>query len=197
MTLIYLAVEDELSEVVGKRIVRETLGDSIAVHVLRKNGFGYLKSKLKNFAEMSKQYAVLMITDLDTEECAPTLKTKCFQGIKQPENFIFRVAVREVEAWLLADPIRLSQFLGVKPALFPRDPEILNDPKAALVNIAKRARREVRLDIVPEDGASTKQGLGYNRALCPFVERDWNIRDAAENSESLKRACQRVAELAD
>jgi len=197
MSFMYLAVEDELSEAVGVRIIRETLGCDIAVQVLRKGGFGYLKSKLRSFAEMSRHYAVLMITDLDMEVCASSLKATWFVGIEQPEKFVFRVAVREIESWLLADTHQLAGFLGVQEAVIPRDPDSVNDPKASLIQIARKAKRELRDDIVPDRGVKAKQGLGYNKALCPFVATNWNIQHAAKNSESLRRACYRVAELAD
>jgi hypothetical protein len=196
MSFMYLAVEDELSEAVGIRIIRETLGADMAVQVLRKSGFGYLRSKLRNFSNMSKHYAVLMITDLDRELCAPSLKAKWFAGVEQPEKFVFRVAVREVESWLLADAPQLAGFLGVQEAVIPRDPDSVDDPKASLIQIARKAKRELREDIVPDRSTKAKQGLGYNRALCPFVVRNWNVRYAVTNSESLKRACHRVAELA-
>lgn len=197
MSFMYLAVEDELSEVVGMRIIKEYLGDEIHVKVLRKNGFGYLKSKIANFSEISRQYAVVMITDLDQEICAPNLKLKWLKNLQPPEKFVFRVAVKEIEAWLLADAPQLSEFLGVRQHAIPTDVEAIEDPKAALVEIAKRAKRNLRMDIVPEGQSKAKQGLGYNRALRPFVESNWDVNYAAQNSDSLKRACQRVAELAE
>lgn len=197
MSFMYLAVEDELSEVVGIRIIREYLGDDILIKVLRKNGFGYLKSKIANFAEISERCAVVMITDLDRERCAPSLRHKWLNGLQPPENFVFRVAVKEIEAWLLADAPQLSDFLGVKQRAIPTNVEAIEDPKAALVEVAKRAKRNLRMDIVPDNQTKAKQGLGYNRALRPFVESSWDVNYAAQNSDSLKRACLRVAELAE
>ncbi|MEW9523691.1 hypothetical protein MRBLRH8O_001501 [Agrobacterium radiobacter] len=197
MSFMYLAVEDELSEVVGIRIVREYLGNDVSIKVLRKNGFGYLKSKIANFAEISERYAVFMITDLDRENCAPSLKLKWFNGLQLPENLIFRVAVKEIEAWLLADAPQLSHFLGIQQRAIPRNVETIEDPKAALVDVAKRAKRNLRMDIVPDSQTKAKQGLGYNRALRPFVESNWDVNYAAQNSDSLRRACLRVAELAE
>jgi hypothetical protein len=197
MSFMYLAVEDELSEAVGTKIIREIVGTEIAIQVLRKNGFGYLKSRLKNFIEMSKRNAVLMITDLDRKECAPHLKSEWFDGVQQPEKLIFRVAVKEIEAWILADASRLAKFLGVSEATIPRNPEAVLDPKASLIDVARKANRSFREDIVPVRGNRAKQGLGYNQALCPFVEKSWNVEQAAQHSDSLRRACHRVAELAE
>ncbi|MBN9047036.1 MAG: hypothetical protein J0H18_15415 [Rhizobiales bacterium] len=195
MSFIYLAVEDELSEEVGLKLIRDILGTNWSFRVLRNGGFGYLKSKLESFVEMSRHYPVLMITDLDAEVCAPRLLEKWFNRLEKPDNFVFRVAVREVESWVLADAIDFAGYLGIKQSMIPPNPDELHDPKATLINIARKAKKSLRLDIVPERGALAKQGLGYNRALCQFVREQWDCRRAASNSESLSRACTKVAEL--
>jgi hypothetical protein len=195
MNFVYLAIEDELSEEVGAKIIRDILGPDFTFRALRKNGFGYLKSKLGSFIEMSRQYPVLMITDLDNERCAPSLSEKWFVGFEKPDRFIFCVAVREVESWVLADAVEFAAYLGVKQSSIPGNPDVLADPKAALINVARKAKSSLRLDIVPERGAVAVQGLGYNRALCQFVRERWNWQRAANRSESLNRACIRVAEL--
>ncbi|WP_411035846.1 hypothetical protein [Shinella sp. BYT-45] len=195
MGFMYLAVEDELSEEVGIRIIKGVLGSGFAFKTLRKNGFGYLKSKIESFIEMSQYYPVLMITDLDKEACAPKLKEKWFKSLEKPERFIFRIAVREIESWVLADTDDFAAYLGVRPSLLPKNPDALLDPKATLINIAKKAKKPLRLDIVPEQGAIAVQGLGYNRALCQFIREQWDCQRAASRSESLSRACTRVAEL--
>jgi hypothetical protein len=195
MSFMYLAVEDELSEEVGGKIIKDILGEGVAVKALRKGGFGYLKSKIGNFLEMSRQHPVVMITDLDQETCAPRLRARWFDGLDRPDSFVFRVAVREIESWLLADAYDFAAFLGVKQASIPVDPDALQDPKATLIDIARKASRPLRLDIVPDKGALARQGIGYNRALCQFVREHWNCHRAANRSNSLSRACDRIAQL--
>jgi hypothetical protein len=195
MGFIYLAIEDELSEEVGSKIINDMLGGDYVIKALRRGGFGYLKSKVPSFVEMSRQYPVLMVTDLDAEECAVALRAKWFKGLQTPETLIFRVAVREVESWLLADSIEFADYLGVNEAILPKDPDALADPKATLINVARKAKRSLRLDIVPERGALAVQGVGYNRALTQFVRERWDCRRAADRSDSLTRACKRVAAL--
>ena len=195
MGFMYLAIEDELSEEVGGKLIKDILGKNFSVKAIRKGGFGYLKSKISNFIEMSRHFPVLMITDLDNEACAPTLKAKWIKELEEPERFVFRVAVREVESWVLADAVDFAKYLGVNQASIPGNPDALPDPKATLINIAKKAKRSLRLDIVPERGAIAPQGLGYNRALCEFVREHWDYRRAANRSDSLNRACNKIAEL--
>ncbi|NKK76677.1 DUF4276 family protein [Rhizobium leguminosarum] len=195
MTFLYLATEDALSEAVGKKMIEAEIGN-IAVQPLRRNGSGYLKSKMRDFAEISARNVVFLLTDLDNVNCAPQMKKDWFQAIVQPDKFLFRIAVRETESWLMADRAHFSDFLGVTQNLLPRDPETLADPKAALVNIARRSKREIRSDLVPGRGVRAKQGIGYNEVLCDFVEKIWDCRRASHNSDSLRRACQRLAEIA-
>jgi len=197
MIYIYLVVEDELSEAIGKKIIFEFIGFGTQIQVVRRNGSGYLKSRIEKFSELSRNYAVLMITDLDAVSCAPELKSVWLRNIDQPENFIFRVAVREVEAWLLADPVQLAHLFGVSRTRIPPNPENIEDPKRTLLEIARKAKREISRDIVQVVDSRSKQGLGYNRVLCPFVENSWDLRSASQNSDSLMRACNRVAELAE
>jgi hypothetical protein len=106
------------------------------------------------------------------------------------------VAVREVEAWLLADHEAMSKLLAVKPAVPPRNPDELPDPKATLLSLAQKAPRDVRNDLTPKKGAAAPQGLGYNAVLCPWVRHVWRPERAARRSDSLARARLRLRERA-
>lgn len=106
----------------------------------------------------------------------------------KPKNLMFRVAVREVEAWLLADHDAIAELFGKRSPKLPQAPDTLPDPKLTLINFAKKAPSAVRKEIVPAPGAAASQGLGYNRVLCPFVQKHWDPFRAAERSESLRRA---------
>jgi hypothetical protein len=138
--------------------------------------------------------AVLLLTDLDRAACPVGLVESWLGRHECPENLVFRVAVREIEAWLLADHDALRRLLG-KTARLPPDPDTLPDPKRALLELAKRAPRDVREDLVAVRGAVAAQGLGYNARLCALVEHHWSPERAAERSASLKRARRRIHEL--
>ena len=151
------------------------------------HGFGYLKSNIKGFNQASKHTPFFMLTDLDNYECPPALMA---EWINFPVNecFIFRIAVREVESWLLADREGLSEFFNVSLANFPLNPEDEVDPKQTLINLARRSRiRKIREDIVPVNGYALI-GPNYNGCLMDFVYNKWNLENAISNSESLERA---------
>jgi hypothetical protein len=109
----------------------------------------------------------------------------------------FRIAVREVEAWLLADQERLSTFLKVATARVPSEPEAEHDPKRAMVDIARKSRkREIREDMVPRPGSGRTVGPAYASRLIEFVSHPttgWRPDIAAKRSDSLRRclACMR------
>jgi hypothetical protein len=193
MTFMYLATEDVLSEALGLKMIKTELGDRYVV-TLRENGAGYLKKSMRKFVELAEREFVVVLTDQDDAACAPGMKANWFGSLKQPRKLIFRIAVREAESWLMADRASFSNFLGVSEAIVPRDPEGLLDPKAALINLARKGRRQLRQELAPAKGVQAKQGIGYNEVLRGFVETSWDCRRASENSASLRQACQRLAD---
>jgi hypothetical protein len=123
-----LAVEDELSRAVGQKIA-EKAGWSIE-RVFLKNGKGYLHSKFQSLCNAAKHTAVLLLVDLNSSyTCAPSLLQKWTNGAPLPRGLFFRVAVREVESWLLADHEAMKILLETKGNL-PLQPDTLRDPKA-------------------------------------------------------------------
>jgi hypothetical protein len=101
-------------------------------------------------------------------------------------NLIFRIAVREIEAWLLADRYGFARFAGISQDLVPPDPEITPDPKAMLVNITRRSQvRRVRERIVPQDGSTAPVGPDHNACLSEFAKTTWDVKAAASVARSL------------
>lgn len=111
MTELYLATEDALSEAVAERLVKDAnQGLQVVVRMGRK-GNGYLKQKLPELVMLANSIPVFMLTDLDWVECPATLIADWTAGKGIPRTMMFRVAIREVEAWLLADREAFSDFV--------------------------------------------------------------------------------------
>lgn len=196
MRSVALATEDQLSEAIGKRLLAAARPALQAGLVLRQNGEGYLRKKMKSWCQMARNgQPLLLLTDLDREACPLSLIENWSEKRSRPTDLVFRVAVREVEAWLLADHLAMQRLLGTAVRL-PPEPELLPDPKQHLLELAKRAPRSVRTDLVVERGAIAAQGLGYNARLCALVDSDWSPERAAERSASLGRARLRIDEVA-
>jgi hypothetical protein len=107
---------------------------------------------------------------------------------------MFRVAVREVETWLLADGAGFAKFLGIRRILAPADVDAIDDPKACLIGLARKSpHRELRQDIVPPPGSTRKVGPNYSGRLVSFVRDRWNLSAATLSSPSLQRTVKAVA----
>jgi hypothetical protein len=195
MIPIHLAVEDDLSEKVLRRLLIDS-GRSFPVsHVINRGGYGYLKSKIDGFNKSAKGLAFLVLTDLDKHACPPALIQEWLSGPISP-NLIFRIAVREVEAWILGDRDNFSRFLGISADQVPANPETLDDPKRALVQLASKARRaDVRRRLVPRKNMTAVQGPEYNSCLAEFVATTWSPSASSVVCPSLAKCCKRIREF--
>ena len=105
--------------------------------VYGKSGKGALLERLPNYNQAARFAPWLVVVDLDQDaECAPPFVRSLLPD--PAGNMHFRVAVRAVESWLLADAGRLAAFLGVPVARIPADPDAQPDPKRTLVDLAER-----------------------------------------------------------
>ena len=191
-TSICLAVEDVLSEVTIRAILRQS-GRSYAIgNCYRRGGFGYLKKTIQGFNQAAKGVPFFVLTDLDQHACPSQLIVEWLPVPKHP-NLLFRIAVREVEAWVLADRIAFGRFFGVDGKQVTSPTDRLPDPKRFLIElVAKSRNRALREAIVPARRSTATQGPDYNRPLTEFVEKQWKLSRAASNSESLRRTLEVV-----
>lgn len=190
MRAIALATEDELSEAIGLRLIAESPFHEADVLPLRRNGSGYLKSKVESWRQLAGQQVVLLLTDLDQIDCPVALRNEWLGTRPVPDRLLLRIAVREIESWVLADQDAMRKLIGDRGKL-PPAPDELGDPKAFLLNMVRKyAPRDVKQDLLAERGAMASQGLGYNRRLVAWVKSDWSPDRAAARSPSLLRARQ-------
>lgn len=155
------------------------------VHIT--NGKGKLDAQLSGYNNAARFSPWFVMRDLNGDAaCASALVQTLLPQAAQ--NLRLRIAVRSVEAWLLADRENVSSFLAVSLKHLPVDAESLHDPKGALVNLAARSRRrDVRRDMVPAAGTSARVGRGYTARLIEFVGTAWDPVAAAQESDSLRR----------
>ena len=190
---VIVATEDALSEAVVLRLLLECEQDWSVAATIRKNGYGYLKSKLDELVRTSNKVPVLMLTDLDLKPCAPELIHQWFGERGVPGGMIFRVAVHEVETWLLADHEGLSDFLGIPIDRLPSLPDHISDPKGHLLQLVrKHSPRDIKADLLPARKTLASVGLGYNSVLVDFAQNYWAPMRAALRSDSLSRAIRRI-----
>ena len=158
-----------------------------------RRGKQWLRQQIGGYRNASAHAAWFVLVDLDRDECPPRLR-RDWGAASDERGMCFRVAVRAVESWLLADRDGLARFLGVASAELPDRPDAIPDPKRALVDAARRTRRGgVRNAIVPRPGA--RQGPLYTAALGRFADERWDPAAAAGRSPSLASCRRRLAEL--
>jgi hypothetical protein len=91
----------------------------------------------------------------------------------------------------------MKSLLGKGAVKLPSRPDALDDPKRSLLELARKAPREVRRDLLADDQAFASQGLGYNQRLSAVIRQIWNPEQAASRSESLRRARSRLRQMAE
>ncbi len=183
--------------VVGEAVLRRLIGEAGAILgvVYGKQGKQHLRRQLGGYNQAARLNPWVLLVDLNHDgRCAPELRSSWIPD--QAPQMCFRIAVREVESWLLADVQGLAQFLRVARARVPSNPEGIDYPKRIMVDLAGRSRsRAIREDMVPRPGANRSIGPAYSSRLIQFVQAAWRPVIAEANSDSLRRCRRRLCEF--
>lgn len=179
------AVEGLVDEAVVRRLILHVGGEAGTVY--GRAGKARLRQRIDGYNRAARYSPWCVLVDLDADaDCAPALRREWLPTVAP--LLCFRVAVRAVEAWLLADAERLARFLGLARGRIPATPEQLPDPKASMIDLARGSRRRaVRMDMVPRQGSGRREGPAYTSRLIEFVAGQWRPAVAAERCDSLGR----------
>jgi hypothetical protein len=190
---ITVAVEGTVDEAVARVLI--TAAGAYVGPVYGREGKGKLHRRVQAYNETAKYFPWLVLLDLDTDaDCPPPLIARLLP--RAAPAMAFRIVVRAIEAWLLADREAIAQFLAVPVRTVPADPESLDNPKQALVQLAKSSkRRDIREDVVPREGSGREVGPGYTARATEFASAHWRPEAAAERSPSLRRCIMAVQRL--
>ncbi len=195
MAVIHMIVEGVLDEAVANRIIVET--DHTPGPCYPKKGFTYIKDKIKAFNKSAVSINYLALVDfMDTGLPCPGAVITTWLPHRQP-RMLLRVVVKEIESWLLADRENIANFLQIALSKIPDRPEGLEDPKQALINLARTSKsKRIRAALVPEEGSTASEGRLYTSELSQFVNQQWDPANARRNAPSLERCCLRLQALA-
>lgn len=191
--VISAAVEGIVDEAVICRLL--THAGAIPGIIYGKNGKQDIRLKIQGYNRAAQHTPWIVLVDLDNDaDCAPILHAT---WLPDPARFMcFRIAVRQVEAWLLADREQIASFLAVRRDKIPRDPESLVNPKEILVELARKSRsREIREEMVPRTGSGRRVGPGYPSRVIEFASRHWRPDVASVHAASLSRAIECLSHL--
>jgi len=191
--VITLAVEDMISEVISRNIIAHANNKLIVSQCLCKGGYGYLKSKINAFNVAAKGMPFLVLTDQDNSNTCPRQIIDEWLDGNQHPNLLLRIAVMEVESWIMAHREAFSNFLSIPINRIPYNVDEVENPKQFLVNLARRSRQLcLRNDLIPGNGSSAQVGPDYNNRLAQFIREHWNVNEARQHSSSLDRAFSRI-----
>ncbi len=147
-----------------------------------------IDADLPKYANAAKGSPYLIVRDLDQDAaCAPE-----WLAANGPRNcgrwLVLRLAVREVEAWFLADAETAARCLRVNVSNVPTAPDALADPKATIVELARRStKKSIREHVVPGTRDSRKVGPQYEQLLIEWADK-WRVDVAMKRSRSLRHA---------
>ena len=190
---VILAVEDRLSDVISTKIL-----ESFDIGIMLRIGFkgnSYLQQKAPSLNQTARgPYNVFMLTDLDSPQNCPPQLIQSWISTPLNSGFFLRVAVMEVESWIMADRSALAKFLSIPVHRIPSNTDDIPNPKEFLVSLARRSnRRRLRDQLVPAPRAATaKVGPEYNSRFGEFIQVHWDLERAAVASPSLKRTLDRL-----
>jgi hypothetical protein len=188
--------EDQLCCVLAEQLVLQSNKGAIIQQTTVANGCAPFRSMIGKMNSIAQSVMpVLMLADADQAPCVVTQRNAWMPSHPSP-RFSLRLAVREAEAWVLADHEGFSSFAQLSPALMSRSPDDIMDPKQELLRLIRRSkRRDLREEMLPRKGSSSPVGLGYNIHLTQFVCEFWCAQRASERSPSLSRSIPRIAAL--
>ncbi len=144
-----LATEGDLDEQVLRQLIQQSGRQIFAGVCYGRRGRDHLKQNIARFNQAARVQPFIVLADLERDECAPLLLQEWLpHGLHR--NLILRIAVRAIESWLLADREAFAKFFGVSAATLPHNPDDVTNPKAQVIQLARRSRfRQIREDIAP------------------------------------------------
>lgn len=209
MKEVYIAGEDEATKAVIIRLMKDYAPSLHIVGELPARG-SQVKTKIPNFNLLADSYPVILLTDLDDEQCGPIGKRNLLGSIVQKPKFILNIAVDEVEAWLMADRNGFARYFGIPLQMMPISamqkmsgrkalPELSVSVKSSwlfihrLMQSSTNSERKAQLCVSPTD--KNCKGKEYNTAVVPFIQNVWNPEAARVASDSLNRMILRLGKI--
>jgi hypothetical protein len=182
------AVEGDLDEAVLRRVVG---GAGLSLGTIHgRKGKRFLLQAINGYNNAARFSPWIVLVDLNGDGgCAQECVGQWIPN--RAPHMCFRVAVRTVEAWILADRERIASWLGVSVVRIPEDPDRLENPKRSLVDLARRSRRRsIRDDLVPREASGRSVGTLYTARMIEYVQDEidgWRPEWALRVSDSLRR----------
>jgi hypothetical protein len=187
---INIVCEDDCSEGTISKIIAMRQDFEIDT-VYKKRGRNYISENINFFNDSAEGTVYIILADLDFDECAPKLVNDWLNENKH-HNLILRIAVPEVESWLIADTQNFSRYFNIPKEEIREDVEDLHDAKEYLFFlIRKYCKKDIQDDILPKGTSTT--GKGYNKRMLKYISSYWKPYNAQKNSDSLFRCIKEIS----
>lgn len=195
-TAVFLVGEDKLCCSLGGALIAQSGIPARIEQSLIAGGASAFRGKIEQMNTVAaKIMPVLMIADADQAPC-PVIQRNAWFPRHASSRFVLRLAVREAEAWVLADRAGFAEFANISIDKLPPNPESILDPKQVVLNLIKGCkRRDLRDEMLPGKSDRSPVGLGYNVHLADFVGHYWRVERAVSCAPSLARAVSRIAAM--
>ena len=187
MKVVTIAGEGRLDLEVAEKLISH-YGGEVGNRYDKGGKFG-VHSKIEGYNNdaMHTKMPWLVLLDLNSDECPPSLRNKLLTEVAP--SMCFRIAVREIESWLMGDTESLAAYLGISRGQLPLDPEEIDKPKNSLLQLAKESnKREIREGVARKSTAQLEPGPRYTALMRKYVQNHWRPEVAAKRSDSLRRA---------
>jgi len=154
--LVNVLVEEMADEPVARKLLKHVGLE--AGKIYGRKGKAHVLKLLSSYNKAAQFAPWFVVVDLDMD--APCPSQAVAQWLPEPaDGMRFRIAVRSVEAWLLADRESIASFLAVSLSKIPHRIDLDPHPKQTLVNIARTSRsRSLRDDLVPRQESGAQVG---------------------------------------
>lgn len=158
------------------------------------NGKGVIDRDLKNYWEAARVHPYVIFRDLDRdgEGCPVTLRAQLVEHTPgESPDLLIRIVDQCIESWILADRHGIAEFCN-RSAASVEPPT--SHHKLYLLRLMKEAKLK---DAVEEKGRELDFGPAYAEHLQRLMTDHWSIERAAVESDSLRRALERLMDLHD
>lgn len=190
-------VEGETDEPVINALMRAAGWADSEFRVTSANGKGVIDRDLKNYWEAARVLPYVVFRDLDRDGggCPVTLRAELVEHTPgESPDLLIRIVDQCIESWILADRQGVAEFCEKEPATVSPPG---SHHKAYLLRMMKDARLKKLKDAVEEKGRELDFGPRYNTCLQNLMTHHWSIERATAESDSLRRALERLTELHD
>ena len=156
------------------------------------NGKGAIDTRIQKYWEAARIVPYVIFRDVDCDEGSCPVAVRSALSSKMPgesDGLLIRIVDQCIESWVLADQQGIAEFCAVSPAS-------VKIPGSHHKAYHLRMFQEARLNnAVERVGRELDFGPAYELHLQNFMTHYWAAERAAIQSESLRRALTRLAEL--